>query len=64
MGYIFRWANTTEAAAATAVQTRNTEQPVMTYMMTVTILVDHVSFLFVVLVEHMPLVRSAYAAAY
>ena len=57
MGYIFRWANTTEAAAATAVQTRNTEQPVMTYMTTVTILVDHVSFLFVVLVEHMPLVR-------
>jgi len=62
--YIFRWANTTEAAAATAVQTRNTEQPVITHMMMKTILVDRGSSLFVVPVEHMPLVRSAYAAAY
>jgi hypothetical protein len=68
--YIFRWGNTTEAAAAAAAaaateaQTHNSysNQPVIAYMVMVTILADHESFfppLFVVLMkEHMPLFRS------
>jgi hypothetical protein len=48
--YIFRWGNTTEAAAAAAAateaQTHNSysNQPVIAYMVMVTILANHESF--------------------